>query len=382
MDEDHPSDHRADHRATPTRGGTVEPALAKDRFQTTDAEPIERSERFELRDPFFDVTYRAKSFDEMRTKAEQMGASRFTAIDRDGSRTPVQKINGEWQRGEPLPALPQRPADPMTTRDDVPDLASQSSGSVAGTAASNTKAPDKAAAKAIAKIDADAERAAMVARIESSLAERYVIKRAPVMVGDMKIGSTEYRFRGDSSRVAFTESTFRLATDTNSPTVARSMVDLAQARDWKGLRVSGAEDFRRMVWLEASVRGVKSIGYEPNEADLDLLRREREARQTNRIEPTRDLGSSDATVSPEKSSARGGGRKTVIAAIDAILIAKRVPEAKRQAVLAAATEQLARSATVPKIKVYDRSAERHMPIPPPAPDLNRAQDRAAPTRTR
>jgi len=379
MDEDHSSNHRS----APIRGGTVEPAnraaLAKERFQTPEQK---HGERFELLDPFFDVTYRAKTFDEMTAKAEQLDASRFTAIETGGTRTPIQKVNGEWQRGAPLPALPQRPSDPMTTRDDVPDL---SADSLALPAATKHTSPDKATTKAIAKIDAEAERAAMVARIESSLSERYVIKRAPVMVGDMKIGSTEYRFRGDSSRVAFTESTFRLATDTNSPSVARSMVDLAQARDWKGVRVSGAEDFRRMVWLEATVRGVKAVGYEPNLADVEVLKREREARQTNHIEPARDAGTGNATTASEKSSVRGGGRKAMIAAIDAVLIAKKVPEAKRQAVLAAASEQLAqraRSAELPKVKVYDRAAPRKMPIAPAAPDFNRAQDRAAPTRSR
>ena len=119
---------------------------------------------------------------------------------------------------------------------------------------------------AIARLDAQAERAALVARLESALVERYLIKRAPVTVGDVTIGRTEYRFRGDTSRVAFTESTFRLATDTNSPSVARSMVDVAETRNWKALRVSGNEDFKRLVWLEASVRGVKSLGYEPNPA--------------------------------------------------------------------------------------------------------------------
>jgi len=379
MDEDHSSNSRS----APIRGGTVEPAnraaLAKERFQTPHEQP---GERFELRDPFFDVTYRAKTFDEMIAKAGQMGATRFAAIDGEGVRTPIQKVNGEWQRGTALPALPKRPSDPMTTRDDVPDVSAEP---MAGPTATKNAPQDKATAKAIARIDAEAERAAMVARIESSLSERYVIKRAPVMVGDMKIGSTEYRFRGDSSRVAFTESTFRLATDTNSPSVARSMVDLAQARSWKGLRVSGAEDFRRMVWLEATVRGVKAVGYEPNLADMEVLKREREARQTNRIEPARDAGTGNATTANQKSSVRGGGRKAMIAAIDAVLIAKKVPEAKRQAVLAAASEQLAqqtRSAALSKIKVYDRTAQRQLPITPHAPDLNRAQDRAAPTRSR
>ena len=150
--------------------------------------------------------------------------------------------------------------------------------------------PEAADAKAIAKIDAQAERAALVARLEAALMDRYIIKRAPVTVGDVTIGRTEYRFRGDTSRVAFTESTFRLATDTNSPSVARSMVDVAEARNWRALRVSGNEDFKRMVWLEASVRGVKTLGYEPNPADLEVLKKEREARLVNRIEPDRLAG--------------------------------------------------------------------------------------------
>ena len=50
----------------------------------------------------------------------------------------------------------------------------------------------------MATIDAQAERAALVARLEAALMERYVIKRAPVTVGDVTIGRTEYRFRGDT----------------------------------------------------------------------------------------------------------------------------------------------------------------------------------------
>lgn len=386
-------DHSASRRAAPARGGTVEPAdraaVAKDRFQ---APHEEAGERFELRDPFLDVTYRAKTFDEMTAKAEQLGATRLTAIGEDGSRTPIQKIDGSWQRGPSLPPLPIRPADPSTSKDDVPDARAEpvtvpvppKHAEPADKA--SPKEAMKATARSIARIDAEAERAAMVARIEMSLTERYVIKRAPVTVGDVKIGSTEYRFRGDSSRVAFTESTFRLATDTNSPSVARSMVDLAQARNWRGVRVSGAEDFRRMVWLEASVRGVKAVGYEPNVADLEILKREREARQVNRIEPAPEARTGSDATTGEKSSARGGGRKAVVAAIEAVLIAKQVPEAKRQAVLAAAAEQLAaqqnRGERVPRIKVYDRSAPRQSAITPPAPEISRGPDRAAPAHSR
>lgn len=383
------ADHAPTRHTTSAQGGTVEPAnramLAKDLFQTPSEVP---GERYELRDAMADLTYRSSNLADMIAKADQLGSRRFTAIDTQGHRTTLQRVDGEWQRGPQRPAAPDRPLDPLPVRDEVPDVARGE----ATPQPSATKAPksparsDEVDAKAIARLDARAERAALLARLETALMERYLIKRAPVTVGDMTIGRTEYRFRGDTSRVAFTESTFRLATDTNSPSVARSMVDVAEARNWRSLRVSGNEDFRRMVWLEASVRGVKTLGYEPNPADLEVLKKERESRLVNRIEPARDETSEKAAgaATMEKGSARGsGGRKTVLAAIEAVLVAKRVPEKQREAVMAAATEKLAqrlRDGQVPKVKVYDRAAPSQRPAVMPVPEVQRTHERAAPVR--
>ncbi|MCX2864947.1 hypothetical protein OOZ63_24245 [Paucibacter sp. PLA-PC-4] len=304
----------------------------------------------------------------------------------------------------------------MTTRYDTPELADQSASSPTRPTAINGAAPDnarseaaaKATSEAIADIDPQAKRSAMLARIELSLTERDIFKRAPMMVAAMKIGGAQHSFteddvKQDRSRLAFTESTLRWATDTNSASVGRSMVELvevvevvevAQARNWRGLRVTGGEEFRRLIWLQASRRGMKAVGYEPKPADLEMPRRERETWQTRRIEAAREVGSSDASAPSEKPSARGGGHRSVLVAIEAILIAKKVPQArrqarrrakrraKRQAVLAAATQPLALSTTAAKIKVYDRSAGRHRPIPPLATDLKRTQDTAAATRIR
>jgi Large polyvalent protein-associated domain 7 len=363
------------------QGGTVEPAnratIAKERFQT----PTEAlGERYELRDPFADITYRSNNLIGMVAKADQLGITRFVGVDDAGNRTTVQKVGDEWHRGPQRPAAPDRPVDALPVRDDT-------SAAPRPSAKIREPAPiDAADFQSVATIDAKAERAAMVAKLETALMERYVIKRAPVTVGDVTIGRTEYRFRGDTSRVAFTESTFRLATDTNSPSVARSMVDVAEARNWRALRVSGNEDFKRMVWLEASVRGVKSVGYDPNPADLDVLKKEREARLINRIEPERlDQSDSPGAAAPaDKASARGGGgRKTVLAAIEAVLVAKGVPEKQRQAVMAAATEKLAqriRDGQTPRVKVYDKAAPSQRPIVVPTPEVQRTRERAAPAR--
>ncbi|MGE0429862.1 MAG: LPD7 domain-containing protein [Hydrogenophaga sp.] len=365
MDDKAAPSRRADRSASDAPasvGGTVEPAdralVAIRTFQTPEPEP---GERYELRDPFADLTYRSDRYLDMTAKADQLGANRFVALDAKGQKSFVHKVDGQWQREEPRE--PQRPS-PTTP----PEKA----------------APEVAPSEASARLDAQAEREALVARLEAALTDRYIIKRAPVTLGDLNIGLTEYRFRGDTSRVAFTESTFRLATDTNSPSVARSMVDVAEARNWQSLRVTGNEDFRRMVWLEAAARGVKTLGYEPNLADQERLKVERELRQTNRIEPAREAGAAHGNNAADKPAGRGsGGRKTVLAAIEAILVANRVPEKRREAIMAAAEQKLAqriREGQVPKVKLYDKNAPSQRPVVAPTQEQQRTRERAAPAR--
>ena len=392
MDANNPPSRRATRATpvnTPPQGGTVEPAnrttVAIERFQTP-AEPP--AERFELRDPFADVTYRSDRFTDMVAKADRLGASRFVALDAQGQRSWVQKVDGQWLRD--TPRSPQRAATPERPVKAAPDRdRSVPASNVIPLATTPTTQPpprstDVADAQALAKMDAQAERAALVARLEAALIDRYLIKRAPVTVGDLTIGLTEYRFRGDTSRVAFTESTFRLATDTNSPSVARSMVDVAEARSWQSLRISGNEDFKRLVWLEAAARGVKTLGYEPIPADLERLKVERELRQVNRIEPARDAITGKETASTATPTGRGsGGRKAVLAAIDAILLAKRVPEKQRMAIMAVATEKLAqrmRDGQMPKVKVYDTNAPSRRPAVITPRETQRTRERAAPVR--
>jgi hypothetical protein len=351
-----------DAQPEPARvGGTVEPAnraaVAKARFQT----PMDLvGERYEVRDPFAEVTYRARTSQEIAAKAEQLGALRFYAVDMDGKRTAINKVDGEWRRTEP----------PLAKAIDVADGRSPSP--------SATPPSPKSPEADLAKIDAEADRLARAERLQAALTERYVIKRAPLRMGDATLGQTEYRFKGDSTRVAFTESTFRLSTDTNSPSVARSMVDVAEARNWQALRVSGHEDFKRMVWLEASIRGVKALGYEPQPADIDLVRREREARQINHIEAALSGEVHRPGSAESKQSSRGGRRKAVLAALEAVLVAKGVPERQRQAVIAAAEEKLAKqiaAGQTHRVKVYDKTAPPQRQVTRPAPEQQRARER-------
>jgi hypothetical protein len=382
--------------ASGPRGGSIEPETrsprkARQDLSTAQSAPATREpapERFELRDPFAETIYHSKRFDEMAAKAEQLGSNRFTAIDAQGKRTLVRQVDGAWTRG-PLRSVDGPQAQPPAPSTRTPEPESQPATTSRSTVRNpapteprhaDTAKPDPAEARRIAQ----AERAARVAQLETALSERYVVKRAAA-VADISVGTTEYRFRGDTARVAFTETSFKLATDTNSPSVARSMVDVAETRQWKTLRVTGNEDFKRMVWLEASVRQIRTVGYEPNKADQDQLRREREARQVNRIEPWPDTATK-AAPDPDKASVRGsGGRKAVLAAIEAVLVAKKVPDTQRAAVMAAATEKLAhrtRETTTAKVRVYDLAAPSQRPPMAPQPEMARSRDRAGPAPAR
>lgn len=77
----------------------------------------------------------------------------------------------------------------------------------------------------------------------------------------------QYYFRDRNNALAFEDKGGRIATQTEDPVVAASMVDLAIAKGWKDLKVTGSESFRRSIWLEAAKRGLSVRGYEPKPQD-------------------------------------------------------------------------------------------------------------------
>lgn len=73
----------------------------------------------------------------------------------------------------------------------------------------------------------------------------------------------------------------------------------------------------------------------------------------------------------------------MLAAIEAVLVAKRVPEVQREAVMAAAAEKLVqrlRDGQTLKVRVYDKAAPSQRPIVTPSREVQRTRERAAPAR--
>jgi hypothetical protein len=340
-------------------GGSVEP-LRRAKAARDAVPAVPDGTRYELRDPFAEVTYRSGHLADIVEKAEQLGSTRLTVIGADGARRSMSRIGERWELSAG--------AEPREAAQDTGPQP-QSRGS----------APQPERPRPSFVIDAGEAQLALIARVESTLAERYVIRRPALSVGELRLGATEYRFKGDPSRIAFTETGLRLATDTNSPSVAQSMVDVAEARGWRALRASGTEDFRRMVWLEAASRGLQTTGYAPLPSDWALLRKTSDGRNINRVEPA---PSDTPAATPAKAEGRGGGRKAVLVAIEAILVAKGVPAARREAVVRATEKELtvrrSRGQSV-RVKVHDAAAPpQHATERKPSP--TRSQDRSPPTR--
>ena len=139
----------------------------------------------------------------------------------------------------------------------------------------------------------------------------------------------KYYFRDDDREglIAFEDKGKRISTEHNDPAVARSMVDLAEAKGWSALKVKGTEEFRREVWLQASLRGLQIQGYQPRDVDLaklkDLQQEESRDKSRNSIERAPERERAAPAAGPVEKEAvvdeqQAGLSKRQLTAIEAI----------------------------------------------------------------
>ncbi|GAB3742122.1 hypothetical protein GCM10028794_28280 [Silanimonas algicola] len=132
----------------------------------------------------------------------------------------------------------------------------------------------------------------------------------------------QFVFRDKGARLEVAE-TFR-------PADISALVDVAEARGWSSIKLTGTEEFRRAMWLEASLRGMDVRGFTPTPEDkarLSALQAERAPAQKQ---------------APKEPNAieRDGERRTrapaAVAFLDAKTPAQRVAAAERHPTLKSA----------------------------------------------
>jgi Large polyvalent protein-associated domain 7 len=80
-----------------------------------------------------------------------------------------------------------------------------------------------------------------------------------------------FYFRDRKNDLAFSDAGIKLTTRHDDPIVADSMVAMAISRGWGSIRVSGSDEFKKEVWLQAQMAGLLTIGYIPTDVDYARL---------------------------------------------------------------------------------------------------------------
>lgn len=187
-------------------------------------------------------------------------------------------------------------------------------------------------------------------------AEREKNRQAELLDGihrQYRAAGNAFMFKDRPEKVAFRDRGTKLTTGVNDERVAFAMATMAEAKGWKTINVSGHPDFKREVWMEASLRGIKVKGFEPKEQDLKDLQAKQERAERNAIEPAPERNRQKA------APGLGDKRKVVEAVAAAVVDAKVKDPAQRAEIKAAIGNRLAErieAGKVPSVAVYDKDA--------------------------
>ncbi|SSY70681.1 LPD7 domain-containing protein [Alysiella crassa] len=150
----------------------------------------------------------------------------------------------------------------------------------------------------------------------------------------------------------------------------QDMLDVAKAKGWDSIKISGSQEFKQQMWLEAESRGIATKGYKPSPEDLAILERRREERATNSIAEAEKLKQQSATPERPESTMKTIPTEAVKAADTVKAHAAQAQQTNTPKPSDTAKAQYeSKLATLPteqqhKARFYERqalAAMRHMP---------------------
>ena len=120
------------------------------------------------------------------------------------------------------------------------------------------------------------------------------------------VDNDKYYLRDDNKTLAFEDKGLpfrRLVTHLDKAEVARSMVELAKAKGWSSIQVQGSESFKRKVWVEAQLLGLRVTAYAPDAFDQSTL----QERQAIEASDRRSAQASVNSSQPQRPDPAGDG---------------------------------------------------------------------------
>lgn len=146
-------------------------------------------------------------------------------------------------------------------------------------------------------------------------------------------------------QLAFRDKGHKLLTKSSGAMVAASLIQIAKARGWTEIKVRGSDDFRRNIWLKASVQGLEVKGYEPKGSDLAVLAKRLQQVDHNELK-VKEAGP-DQSADQEKEQKTANPKRSAKA--------RAVSESRPEQLVKAHPELANEAATV---KLAEKIAER------------------------
>ncbi|ETF00567.1 topoisomerase [Advenella kashmirensis W13003] len=94
----------------------------------------------------------------------------------------------------------------------------------------------------------------------------------------------KYVDAGNGVTTIFQDKGKYLATAKEDIQTVHDMVEVAKAKGWERLKLSGTPEFKRLMYIEAESQGIKTRGYQPAAEDLAMVNKRQEERSLNQVQ--------------------------------------------------------------------------------------------------
>lgn len=226
-----------------------------------------------------------------RERLAEPGRDRAASADEERTISPVfeREADRAPDSGERPQADAERPADPERPAD-AERPANGEREEPAAEPAKGDAAKDKPAAFSVEKGD-----------VPDALRARYLIE------ADRLGGDVRFYTDAKSTEPAFKDSGAKLVTRETNSAIVSDMVATAVHRGWSEIKVTGEPEFKRQVWMEASLKGLDVVGFKPTERDKQELEKLLDARDGRSIEPARDRSQTQGGQDRQEGQNAGRG---------------------------------------------------------------------------
>lgn len=202
----------------------------------------------------------------------------------------------------------------------------------------------------------------LVDEIPDSVLRRYAIK------------DHLYYSKDRTKGLAFEDKGKIISAKTSDADDVRAMIELAKAKKWSKIKISGTDEFKKEVWLAASMQGLEVGGYTPNAQDIALLE-DTNRRIQNKIEfaepkvvidQDQTQAQKEVELAADKATADksfkfkyrpSAAEVAIIEAAKAKGASPKLQASMKQKLTVAVSQLKAMGIEIPKPKIYDTKAQ-------------------------